>query len=318
MKTPLLAFIIFALVSTLPAQANELDSNTVSPNDVKVYIGEVLNVVDKNYVYPEIAKSMRKYVNDKISAGHYLNVNSQQELIEKLQSDLREASKDNHLSLHLAQGRIDRKTHILPATKTDQEFEVDFLSENADRKEIGYIRFNKFSGDEKTKERLEAAMKLLVSTDSLIIDLRENGGGSPYLAVFLSSYFLEKDTHLWSILDQKGDPIFIANSVDQDIKYKGDLCILTSEKTYSAAEAFAYTLKHLNRACIIGRATGGGAHLVQMEQVNNQIDIRISVARAYNPITKTNWEGVGVIPTINVDVSQAKAAALNYFRNKED
>lgn len=82
--------------------------------------------------------------------------------------------------------------------------------------------------------------------------------------------------------------------------FAGKLCILTSIKTYSAAEAFAYTLKHSARAVIIGEATGGGAHLVNMLDVNDQIAVRMPVARAYSPITKANWEGSGVIPDISV------------------
>ena len=317
MKTALFTLILLALFSIPPSLATDVDLTFVSSNDVQKHIEDVLKVVDENYVYPDTAKIMRQFVSKEVSVGNYREIRSQQALIEKLQSDLREASKDMHISLHLAKGRIDRTTHILPATKSDQEFHAGLVSGKTDRTKIGYLRFNKFSGDEKTKERIVSAMKELEGADSLIIDLRENIGGDPNLVVFLSSYFLETDIHLWSILDHSGNTVFEATSVDHDQKYQGNLCLLTSKKTASAAEAFAYTLKHLGRACIIGEATGGGAHLVQMERVNDDIDIRISVARAYNPITKSNWEGVGVIPTIEVEVSQAKLAAVEYFRNKD-
>jgi hypothetical protein len=54
-----------------------------------------------------------------------------------------------------------------------------------------------------------------------------------------------------------------------------------------------------------------------MKRVNDEIDIRIPIARAYNSITKSNWEGVGVIPTIEVEASQAKLVAIEYFKNKD-
>ena len=92
---------------------------------------------------------------------------------------------------------------------------------------------------------------------------------------------------------------------------------LLAIKTYSAAEAFAYTLKHLGRACVVGEATGGGAHLVEMQRVNDEVDIRVPVLRAYNPITKSNWEGKGVIPTISVEASKAKSVAISHLERNE-
>lgn len=318
MKTILPTLILLTCIFIPPSFGIDMDQSLISPETVQRHIEDVLGVVDDYYVYPETAQTMRQFVEKEVSLGSYLNIGSLRALIDKLQSDLRAASIDSHISLHLAEGRIDRESHILPATKLDQEFEVGIVSEKTDVNKIGYLRFNKFGGDMKTKERIVAAMKELEGTDSLIIDLRDNGGGDPNLAAFLSSYFLQKNTHLWSIVDRDGNTVFEANSVDHDIKYQGDLCILTSNYTGSSAEAFAYTLKNLSRACTIGQASGGAAHLVQMERVNDDIDIRISVARAYNPITKSNWEGVGVIPTIKVEASQAKSAAVEYFRNKNN
>lgn len=316
MKIAQIVIVLLVYISVSPSFAIDLDQKMML-KDAERHIEEVLITVDEKYVYPDTAKVMRELVNKEVSVGNYRNIRSQKELIEKLQSDLRAASKDNHISLHLAKGRMDRKTHILPTSKPVNEFDVGLISGKTDQNKIGYLRFDKFSGDTKSKDRIANAMKELEGASSLIIDLRENGGGDPNLVAFLSSYFLEKNTHLWSILDSSGSTTFEANSVNHDIKYQGDLCILTSKKTYSAPEAFAYTLKHLGRACIIGEATGGGAHLVQMERVNGDIDIRIPVARAYNPITKSNWEGVGVIPTIEVEASQAKLVAIEYFKNKD-
>ena len=76
-------------------------------------------------------------------------------------------------------------------------------------------------------------------------------------------------------------------------------------------------MKHLGRACVVGgESSGGGAHLVDMERVNDDIDIRIPVVRAHNPITNANWEGVGVKPTLDADPSQAEFAAIEYLENR--
>lgn len=90
---------------------------------------------------------------------------------------------------------------------------------------------------------------------------------------------------------------------------KVDLYVLTSSKTFSAAEEFAYDLKHLKRATIIGEVTGGGAHPGGRITVSKKINVWTPTAKAINPITNTNWEGVGVSPDIPVDKENALKVA---------
>ena len=74
------------------------------------------------------------------------------------------------------------------------------------------------------------------------------------------------------------------------------LYVLTSANTFSGAEEFSYNLKSLKRATIVGETTGGGAHPVSGHAIDEHFMIGVPFARAVNPITRTNWEGVGVVP----------------------
>jgi len=78
------------------------------------------------------------------------------------------------------------------------------------------------------------------------------------------------------------------------------LFVLIGGYTYSAAEEFAYNLKALNRATLVGNQTGGGAHPTRSYKIDEDFAISIPFARAINPVTGTNWEGVGVEPDIEV------------------
>ena len=98
-------------------------------------------------------------------------------------------SSDGHISLHLGKDSKDRHSHVLPMTESQKKIHVDFVSGDKSTKKIGYLRFDKFSGDADTKKRITDAMRTLAVSDFLIIDLRENGGGDPNLVAFLSSYF---------------------------------------------------------------------------------------------------------------------------------
>ena len=88
------------------------------------------------------------------------------------------------------------------------------------------------------------------------------------------------------------------------------LYILTSGRTFSAAEAFAYNLQALGRATVVGEITGGGAHPFEYRRVHPHFAVDLPEARSINPITGSNWQGVGVQPDVAVPADQALAKAL--------
>jgi retinol-binding protein 3 len=85
--------------------------------------------------------------------------------------------------------------------------------------------------------------------------------------------------------------------------------VLTSGHTFSGAEEFAYNLKNLKRATIVGEVTGGGAHPVGGFAITPHVGAHIPVGRAINPISGTNWEGTGVAPDIAVPQADALRTA---------
>jgi hypothetical protein len=59
------------------------------------------------------------------------------------------------------------------------------------------------------------------------------------------------------------------------------------------------------RAVIVGEVTGGGAHPQMPFSIGQGFVASIPFARSYNPITKTDWEGTGVLPDIKVSADKA-------------
>ena len=291
-----------------------LDRQTVTSS-----IKASLQILDDHYVFPDIAKAMRVSIEEKLESGAYDQITSDIALIESFVRDLRQVSSDGHISMHVVNNEKPELTHVLPTRDKGEQDNSGFEAVQILDGNIGYLKINKFSGAKHARRAASAAMKKLSSVDGLIIDLTDNHGGDPSLVAYLSAYLLEKNTHLWSILDRAGEPI--AESWTPEVALQNGpapgipVYILTSSTTYSAAEAFAYTLKHQGRATLFGEVTGGGANLVQMERVNEYFDLRVPVARAFSPITKSNWEGVGVIPHIELPAHQAKAEAIKQMSN---
>ena len=161
-----------------------------------------------------------------------------------------------------------------------------------------------------SKGAIDAAMALLANTDALIVDVRANHGGDPDSLDYLMGYFYAKPTELTSILITQGKPQLYEQFSEAHVsgaRYLGKpLYVLTSSVTFSCAEQFAYDMKSLHRATLVGKTTGGGANPGGFVPLDPHFAIFIPLGRSVNPYTQTNWEGVGVVP----DVPSESAAAL--------
>lgn len=158
------------------------------------------------------------------------------------------------------------------------------------------------------------AMNLVANTEALIFDLRNNGGGDPNMVAFLTSYLFKSAApiHLNSFYYRPEENFkqFWTMPVISGKRYVDKpVYILTSNYTFSGAEEFSYNLKHLKRATIIGEVTGGGANPGYDHQLTKHVSVFIPNGRAINPITQTNWEGVGVIPDIETSKEEAFGTA---------
>jgi uncharacterized membrane protein len=162
---------------------------------------------------------------------------------------------------------------------------------------------------------------LFIASGSFFLgqNLRENGGGSPAMVSYVSSYLFSRRTHLndiWNRRTGQTEEFWTRDSVPGR-RFGGEkpVFVLTSANTFSGAEEFTYNLKAQKRATIVGEVTGGGAHPVGPRPVGNNFVIAVPHSRAINPITHTNWEGVGVEPDIKVPAADALATALKRLRD---
>jgi C-terminal processing protease CtpA/Prc len=153
-------------------------------------------------------------------------------------------------------------------------------------------------------------MAFLQYTDALIFDLRENGGGDPAMVAMALSYLVPPHTEI-NRFHQRG------GAVDEQIwslpyvpggRWSTDkpVYVLTSDRTASGAEEFAYDIQQMKRGTIVGAVTWGGANPGGMLPIDQHFAIFVPTGAAVNPISKTNWEGIGVRP----DVPAEPAAAL--------
>lgn len=158
-----------------------------------------------------------------------------------------------------------------------------------------------------------AAMNVAAQGDALIIDLRRNGGGMD-TANMLTGYFLPGGSPLTATYNRPADTLSHQSSPawvpGRRFGESKPLYILTSKRTFSAAEAFAYNLQALKRAVIVGETSGGGAHPFEYRRIHPHFAVDLPESKSINPITGTNWQGVGVKPDVAVPAGEALAKAL--------
>ncbi|MCA9286789.1 MAG: S41 family peptidase [Phycisphaerales bacterium] len=295
----------------------------ISAAERRQLIEDALAALRAGYVYPEVAEQMSTAVLAKLEQGDYDEIADDALLAQRLTADLRAVSHDKHLGVRVAPRQDGAELPESGPSRADmrrQNFAfrtAEILPDN-----IGYLKFNAFVDDDEAKATAAAALAFLAHCDALIVDLRENGGGSPEMIRFISSYLFDTPTHLNSMVDRSGRVIdefwTLADVPGQRFPTDLPVYVLVSSYTFSGAEEFAYNLKNLKRAVIVGETTGGGAHPVRGERISDRIVVRVPFMRAMNPISGTNWEGVGVEPDVptaaGVALERAQALAREAIR----
>ena len=335
LKKALLSSAIVALV-IIPAGASALSRSGPNaqagpqPADITVdaaardaVIDRALKALNESYVFPDVAKKMDDAIRARQQGKEYDAIASGRQFAQLLTEHLREVSGDLHLSVNLIpQGpppppppgaggiaqTLEERQRTLAGQRNFGFARVERLAGN-----IGYLDLRGFMAPAVAGETATAAMTFLSSTDAVIFDLRENGGGDPSMVAFLTSYLLgPRAVHLndfYSRPTNETRQSWTLPYVPGRRLTEADVYILTSSRTFSGAEEFTYNLKHLKRATIVGEATRGAAHTVEGRRINANFAIAVPTGRPINPVTKTNWEGVGVKPDVAVSPERALTTA---------
>jgi len=275
-------------------------------------IEEIIKVLKNEYVYPEKVKNLVKELRKLSLRRSTSYVNNKVVFMREVGELMRRTSRDGYIELL----PIERKLSIGRDPEYQyQQQKSNFAFEEASVLEgnIGYLKINHFFQNKQAELVADKAFSLLVGTKAMIIDLRGANEGSMEFAQYLMSYFIEPRTLLCEMLYQKQQKQHNMWSIS-DIghrSFKGDypLYILTSSFVTSAAEFFSYTLKHLNKAVIVGEKTMGVANLSQEISVNDWLKIKLPVAIPINPNTQSNWEAEGVRPDNATDANSALTLA---------
>ena len=308
---------LWLLLAALPALAVPQEAQpALDAKDRAAIIDDIAAALRETYVFPDTARRMEEHVRRQLQSGAYDRLGTLESFTEKLTADLRSVSHDLHLAVLGAPESPVPETEEPTAEELAMMRRDNYGFRRVERLagNVGYLKLDSFERADLGGGTAVAAMGFLAGSDALIIDLRDNSGGEPTMIQLLISYLVPSEpVHFSSFYIRKGDKTrqFWTQAWVPGTRLPAvPVFVLTSGRTFSAAEDFAYSLKSLKRATIVGETTGGGAHPVEIHQVKGYpVLLRLPFGRSINPITGTDWEGTGVEPDIKAAAADALAVA---------
>lgn len=179
---------------------------------------------------------------------------------------------------------------------------------------IGYLALREFDDfdfgdrDAPARKAMDSALQRLSGTRAMIIDLRGNHGGAPSMVGYLASAFVAPGANVYNVFHTRTERFSEAPASPYPRpRVDVPLYVLVDNGTASAAEAFAYTLKHAGRATLVGAKTAGAANPGERFDAGNGFSVFVATGSPVNPVTGGNWEGKGV----ELDVETTSSAALD-------
>jgi len=290
-------------------------------------VNQIVELITTQHVSPAVAKLCAEHIQSRHQSGAYAHITSPYDFASMLTRDLHSIQDDNHLRVEAGPGDPFIQGDSIEARRRMQEtfrrenygfHRIEFLDGM-----IGYLDLRSFAPTVVAGEVAVAAMRLLAETQAVIIDLRFNTGGSGDMVTLLASYFFDEPTHLCSF-EMRGQETIRQAWTQAHLPgprmATTPLFILTSRRTGSAAEGFAYELKHLGRAMVIGETTSGGGHTCTTTRIANTFNVVVPSGRPVHPVTGTGWEADGVKPHLalpaNLALSHARLEALKALMDR--
>ncbi len=274
-----------------------------SNNDI---IKEAQKLFEENYIFLDKAKETNAHL-DALMKKDFFDEMSPIDFAKAVTIELQKVTKDKHLRFLASRNRSvssveNSFTRILSRYRSPMLRGFQLFESN-----IGYVDLAFFGGSQEHFAKIDQVMNDMLTADAIIFDMRRNGGGSPRTVNYLCSYFFDENKLLNTIYSRFDDHTLEFSVVDvAGVKRpKVPVLILTSKATFSGAEDFSYTMQNWGRATVIGEVTGGGAHPTRYFPLSKGFGIDIPFAMSIHPITKTNWEGVGVQPDIKMPADNA-------------
>jgi hypothetical protein len=316
-----------AISVTVPA-------NTLAANVVPTFVhgdmatGTSLDAAERQKIVTEATQNLRQHYFDREIAqetadallAHEKNGDDDAAkdgatFADLLTRQMRDVSHDMHLVMEYSQGVLpEHPPEPTPESlaryrKAMEEQNCMFRKAAILAHNIGLLKLDFFADTSVCGSTATAAMADLNHTSGVIIDLRDNSGGFPNMVMLIASYLFDHPEYMYSPRGAPAEELWTHSPVPGNTLANKPVYILTSASTWSGAEQFAYDLKKLKRATLVGETTRGGTHAGVYHRIDDHFGMGIPEQKVINPFGKADWEGVGVEPDVKVSADDALETA---------
>mgnify|MGYP002725455129 CR=1 FL=1 len=312
-KISYLLLLTFILMTSLSAE----EYNSLPRDKVAELLDNIIEHIETKYVDVEAGTKVIAGLRENLANGAYDDLHSEIEFADVVTEDLRLLSNDLHLSVRLANtpsnkaGQTGRRM-VKKGAQSDH-------FEGRKRPEGGFFRGEVLPGGvglveftsvlppfevPGVREDLQRALKNVADESHIIFDARKCRGGVPETVANISSNLYGMDNVLLNTYVNRntGNHELYTNS--SEAVFDGSekiFYVLTSSGTGSGAEAFAYLNQQHHRITVVGEQTAGAGRASVFYPINENLNVLIPENESIHPVSKGNFEKVGVTPDVKVD-----------------
>lgn len=320
---------LFEIADRIERKGNRELANSirdvVRPFDLKSVITQSPGLFREHYIDPKKGELIAEGLKALFDSGKFEKFYDRNEFVDQLCITLRDIGNDAHLEI------VDRKVLEQENHEKKDVVKEVYVSKVKSKAEngVGHFELTNFDvpsdlidGKAIALLEVDSALNQLKESNpkAIVIDLRENHGGSQYMMAHIASYFIPPDQELGRnvyrdeiLPDEKRsfptDPVRTLSENEIPLEKRmltQPIYILTSQNTLSAAEALTCHLKEHRQAIIIGEKTGGGAHISKLFDLGPDFYLGISFGDYALTSSKPNWEAQGITPDIQVEAKNAE------------
>ncbi len=173
---------------------------------------------------------------------------------------------------------------------------------------IGYISYGSFSNSF-SDNNIYYVFQSFINCKGLIIDVRDNGGGSLEYAEQLASYFFSEVRHTGYMSYKSGNghsdfsnPVKLTTVPHTSIYWGRPVAVLTNRNSYSATNDFVNKMRHADNAFTVGSWTGGGGGMPLSSELPNGWMVRFSSSPVFD-VDMVNIEN-GIAPDYWIEITE--------------
>lgn len=315
--------ILLLLLTCFNLQSCVEDQKALTQKDVYLLIDVLRKNLEEQYFDKDKAIKLSKKLLEMKEQQQFDGI-SAEEATERITTMLRQETRDKHFNVMA----YHKTASAQNASQAETPFTGGITQVKMLDQQVGYIRWDACVAGDEAFKKIQQALDSVADCEQLIIDISENPGGDGASSAFLNQFLYQtKDYQSLLIKKCTGEPNWHQSEVTFNYKegpalFDIPLYIIVSDKTFSAAEYFAFTAKEMKRATILGKTTAGAGNPGQGTGVSlEESDIAFWMFIPNCQITTRSGrsiEGVGVKPDVELSSQDWLKETIAYVRKKKE